>query len=253
MNAVFSFQSKDRYEFTRESMLSVLADDGFDLLWTDGSVDSEVPALAARLQNSHPRIFSVELNIRGGADAAVRFALEQLLQWPKYDWIGLIENDVVLHPGWFDKLMHTISLAESDGVKVGAASIRGYQSRVLEYRRGYSLDWAIGAGMVLFSREAAEIILHEYPAFHMTMSDIYSFYAQEFHRYIRCVEWRNYDQSCVPTCDWNYAPALYRHGLSCVGAIPSMAHDLQFNVREFLNTDYVDEKCDNLGQVFPPA
>ncbi len=45
--------------------------------------------------------------------------------------------------------------ANDEGVNVGAVSALGYQSRVLEYRKDYSLDWARGAALVLFAREAA--------------------------------------------------------------------------------------------------
>lgn len=253
-NVAFSFRSKDRLDYTRESIQSILASPGeFDLIWVDGSDSDAVPSLACNLQIAHPRIISVDLNIRSGADHAVKHCLKQLLEFSRYEWIGLIENDVVLHPGWFDALTNTIKLAEADGLDVGSASVRGYQSRVLEYRKGYSIDWAIGAGMTLFSRRAAQLILDNYSSTAMSMRSIYTFYAERFHRYVRCSEWREYDLNSTPTHDWGYAPLLYSHDLYSIGAIPSLAHDLQFNVREFLGTDYVDVKMDGLGQVFPPA
>lgn len=238
-NVCFSLQSKDRPDFTSQSIYSILAADGFDLICCDGSTHAATPQLLCRVQQEFPyRVRSIECSVTGGPDAAIQHALKCQLDL-NYDYIGLIENDVVCRSRWFDALMHTIFIAKQDGLAVGAASIRGYQSRVLEYRNGYSIDWATGAGMVLFTRAAAKLILDHYSELQMSVGEIYQFYADRFHRRIISPEWLFAPGLGKVTFDFGYSPFLYKHDLYSVGSIPSFAYDLQFDVRDYLNTSYV--------------
>ena len=136
---------------------------------------------------------------------------------------------------------------------VGAASVLCYKSRVLEYRQGYSIDWARGAAMVLFSRPAAELLLERYSTLKLSNCEIRGFYAQRFGVALHVPEW------CVGSqwmdgplsMGWSYAPLLYQHGYACVSSVPSMAHDLEFDVQKVMRTDYVGIQQNGAGLAHP--
>jgi hypothetical protein len=106
--------------------------------------------------------------------------------------------------------------------------------------------------MLLLTREAAKILLDNYHQLEMSVGGLYCFYANKFHRRIRNVEWPHHHPDTRVSLDYAFAAFLYHHDLYSVGAIPSMATDLQFEVRSFLGTDYVTLDQDNAGHVFPP-
>jgi hypothetical protein len=248
----FAFASKDRYSFTLQSLEALDAEGEFDLVWNDGSAEPGVPALAQNWRFKHARLVEFNAPVRGGADIAICLGLKRLLQ-RGYDYIGLIENDVVLKPGWFSTLMNLFNLAADDGLVCGAASVRGYASRVLEYRNGYSLDWASGAGMILFSRPAAELLFENYLRPVMTTHSIAAFYAQHFGIELESSEWAEYRQQAPiqTSLDWGYTPFLYEQGFASVNSIPTLATDLQFNVRTHLRTEYIDTCKNNSGLAHP--
>ncbi len=190
--------------------------------------------------------------MKGGADAAIRFGLRRLLELG-YDFIGLIENDVLLSPGWLGAMRSAFDAAAEDGVTVGAVSALGYQSRVLEYRKNYSIDWARGAALVLFSREAAQLLLESYSRLEMTSQQIRGFYAEHFGVALHVPEWavggRWMDGPM--TLDWGYAPLMYANGYACAGTIPSLVRDLEFDVRTVLRTDYVRVEQNASGLAHP--
>ena len=132
-------------------------------------------------------------------------------------------------------------------------SALGYQSRVLECRKDYSLDWARGAALVLLCREAAQLLLENYSRLEMTSQQIRGFYAEHFGVALHEPEWavggRWIDGPM--TLDWGYAPLLYSNGYACVGTIPSLARDLEFDVRTVLRTDYVRAEQNASGLAHP--
>ncbi len=248
----FSLSSKDRLAYTLRTIQALDADGGFDLIWNDGSDRAEVPDLSRYFKFRNARLVETNYGVRGGPDAAICFGLRRLLELG-YDYVGLIENDVVLRPGWLTKLLSLFDLAAAEGVVVGAASVLGYKSRVLEYRQGYSIDWARGAAMVLFSRPAAELLIERYSTLKLSNCEIRGFYAQRFGVALHVPEW------CVGSqwmdgplsMDWSYAPMLYRHGYACVGSVPSMANDLEFDVQKVMRTDYVGIQQNGAGLAHP--
>jgi hypothetical protein len=247
----FSLSSKDRLAYTLRTIQS-LDEGGFDLIWNDGSDRAEVPELSRYFQFRNVHLVETNYGVRGGPDAAICFGLRRLLELG-YDYIGLIENDVVLQPGWFSTLLSLFDLAAAEGIVAGAASVLGYKSRVLEYRQGYSIDWARGAAMVLFSRPAAELLLARYSTLKLSNCEIRGFYAQRLGIALHVPEW------CVGSqwmdgplsMDWSYAPLLYQHGYASVGSIPSMARDLEFDVQKVLRTDYVGVQQNGAGLAHP--
>jgi hypothetical protein len=248
----FALSTRDRFVYTTRTIKSLDAEGGFDLIWNDGSERNEVPELSRYFAFRNARLVEVNYSVKGGADAAIRFGLRRLLELG-FDFIGLVENDLLLSPGWLGAMRAAFVAAAEEGITVGAVSALGYQSRVLEYRKNYSIDWARGAALVLFSREAAQLLLESYSRLEMTSQQIRGFYAEHFGVALHVPEWavggRWMDGPM--TLDWGYAPLLYANGYACVGTIPSLARDLEFDVRTVLRTDYVRAEQNASGLAHP--
>jgi hypothetical protein len=248
----FALSTRDRFVYTMRTIKSLDAEGGFDLIWNDGSERNEVPELSRYCAFRNVRLVEVNYKVKGGADAAICYGLRRLLELG-YDFVGLIENDLLLSPGWLAAMRDAFGTAADEGVCVGAVSSLGYRSRVLEYRKNYSIDWARGAAVVLFTREAAELLLENYSRLEMTSQQIRGFYAEQFGVALHEPEWavggRWMDGPM--TLDWGYAPLLYSHGYACVGTIPSFARDLEFDVRTVLRTDYVRAEQNASGLMHP--
>lgn len=248
----FALSSKDRVSFTRQTIEAMDTDSGFDIIWNDGSDEPEARALPGNFHFRNARLVEVNYDVRGGPDRSICFGLERLLHLG-YDYVGLIENDIVMQPGWFCQLMNLFELAAADGIVCGAATVRSYEGRVLEHRSGYSINWGTGAGMILFSRPAAEVILHQYSKLRMSTASIMRFYSRLFRIALNmCVqdkEGRWIPQDSRLTLDWGYTPMLYMHGYTSVGSIPNLARDLEFPPGHFLLSDYVRPERFNAGLV----
>jgi len=248
----FALSTRDRLVYTMRTIKALDADGAFDLIWNDGSERYEVPELSRYFAFRNAQLVEVNYGVKGGADAAIQFGLRRLLDLG-YDFVGLIENDVLLSPGWLAAMRNVFETAAAEGVRVGAVSALSYQSRVLEYRKNYSIDWVRGAALVLFTREAAQLLLANYARLKMTSQQIRGFYAERFGVALHVPEWavggRWMDGPM--TLDWGYAPLLYANGYACVGTIPSLARDLEFDVRTVLRTDYVRAEQNESGLAHP--
>lgn len=158
MKLAFAYSTKDQVELTKQTIAPLIIRPELDLYWVDGS-DTQ----AGR---DFPHAYmdvNLFLGIRGGADAAIAWKLTTLLKAPeKYTHIGLIENDVLLDPDWLEPTMALFGKGKQDGLVVGAVSARSYADRVLIQRDGYAVMHNVGAGMVIFTREAAEIVLRSF-------------------------------------------------------------------------------------------
>src|ERR1017187_6735381 len=98
-------------------------------------------------------------NVKSGAGAAIVYALTMMLAHKEnYDVVGLCESDVLLHPGWLGCL-DLFSRGESDGLVVGATSARCFVDRVLFQRDGFAVMHNLGAGQIMLTRRAAQIVL----------------------------------------------------------------------------------------------
>ncbi len=248
--------SKDRYSFTLQTIQSLDVEGGFDLIWNDASVGQGVPALARNYHFQNLNLAEVNYGVTGGPDRAVCFGLKRLLELG-FDYIGLVENDILLKPGWFGRLTSLFSQGAADGIVCGSATARSFESHVLEYRSGYCLHVDTGAGMVLFSRPAAELILNLYStpsALQMTTISWRRFYADLFGIDLQSSSpfWAYPPDQAIPcTLDWGYTPSLYRHGFASLSTIPTFATDLEFDVETFFHTKYVGLDKDNTGVQYP--
>src|SRR6201996_572265 len=133
----FALSTRDRFVYTMRTIKSLDAEGGFDLIWNDGSERDEVPELSRYFAFRNARLVEVNYKVKGGADAAICYGLRRLLELG-YDFVGLVENDLLLLPGWLAAMRDAFETAGAEGVNVGAVSALGYQSRVLEYRKNYS-------------------------------------------------------------------------------------------------------------------
>lgn len=248
----FALSSKDRVTFTRQTLEAMDKDGGYDVIWNDGSQEAEGRALPKEFRFQNARLREVNYDVRGGPDRSICFGLERLLHLG-YDYVGLIENDIVMELGWFHRLLNLFDLAAADGIVCGAATVRSYEGRVIEHRSGYSINWGTGAGMILFTRAAAEVILRQYSRLRMSTASIARFYARLFRLDLNLLtqdhsgHWGCQDRWL--TLDWGYTPMLYLHGYTSVGSIPNLARDLEFSPGHYLLNDYVRPERDNAGMV----
>lgn len=160
MNRVaIAFLTKDRVELSKRTIEPLLQPDKFDLWWVDGSSTLE----GQELPEDYSHGMFVRDGIRGGADAAIVYAFTVTLNdSANYTHVGLVENDVLLADGWFEQTMALFERGRQEGLNVGAASPRCYEDRILIQREDYAVMHNLGAGVVIFTREAARHILDSY-------------------------------------------------------------------------------------------
>jgi hypothetical protein len=188
----------------------------YDFHWIDGSSDAD----AVRFLNARgAQASAVHRNIHGGADAVLVYKLTLLLQHPKkYTHIGLLENDVMLDPDWFEPTMELFEKGKRDGLEVGAVSPRSYVDRVLIQRDGYAVMHNLGAGVVVFTREAAKLVLAHFRTGYW-QDNVRLFAA------ISGIDLRTYaafgtNEQWVTT-DWIWDAVLARHGLASLALTPA--------------------------------
>lgn len=158
------FMTKDRVELSQQTILPLLGQqDKFDLHWCDGSSTEEgckLPQFYDPPTADPQQLKRVWHNVTGGPDAAVAFAVTSCLaEGDDYDYIGIVENDVLLPGNWFDDTMALFERGRDDGLEVGAVSARCYEDRILFQRDGYAVCHNLGFGMVIWSHKAAETML----------------------------------------------------------------------------------------------
>ena len=224
MKLALALLTKDKPELTKRSIEPLLQPDKFKLWWVDGSREPECHALVTNYPNTNA------MNCReiyGGPDAAIVYALTTMLAVERdslhcddgyYTHIGIVEQDVLLHPDWFGPTMALFERGQADGLEVGAVSARAYEDRILVQRDGYALMHNTGAGMVIFTREAARLILDNYRTAwwpdnrlifcQLSGIDIGAYAA-----------FRGNEQWC--TADWGFDAVLARHGLASLSLTPS--------------------------------
>jgi hypothetical protein len=218
MRLAIGYSTKDRPELTSETLLRIKLPQHGDLYWCDGSVTDE--------GRDMPRKFGYIVDrVTGGADAAIAWKLSYMLkhspaQHPSYSHIMLLENDVLLDEDWYEPTMNLFREGIRDGIDVGAVSPRSYTDRVLIQRDGYAVMHNIGAGVVVFTREAAEIVLRTFRT-HWWLDNVRLF-AQ-----LSSVDLRTYaafrgNEQWVTT-DWGWEAQLARRGLASLALTPAKA------------------------------
>jgi hypothetical protein len=224
----FSITTRDRVDVTLQSIASIAFDDGFDLLWFDGSTDDSGRRLPHELAPNMPGLREIHDGIAGGPDVAIVTALARMIALG-YAYCGLIESDVRLAPGWFQALMALFGAGAADGLEVGAATARAFEHRILIKRPGYAVTMNPGAGMVLFRRAAAQLVLDHY----RTPSTLELRHWYLFACGRDCADFsepafrQGPDADVALASDYQYDMVLQRHGLCTLATSPVLATDLE--------------------------
>lgn len=211
MRLALAYSTKDQVDLTKQTFPRIHPLKG-DVFWCDGSVTDEGRALPGKLAQSATRVL-------GGADAAIAWKLSTMLQFPyAFTHFGLIENDVLLDPDWLEPTMALFEKGKQDGLHVGAVSPRSYVDRILIQRDGYAVMHNVGAGMVIFTREAAEIVLRSFRTHYWP--DNVRLFAQ-----LSGIDLRTYacfkGQEQFVTTDWGWEAQLARRGLATLALTPA--------------------------------
>lgn len=190
------------------------------LFWFDGSTSMEGVNLPFEMMNGNSGPNAIHTNVVGGADTAIAYALTTLLNHPNnYAYVGLHENDVLhLDSEWFEKTMALFKIGKRDGLKVGAVSTRCYEDRILIARDGYAVMHNLGAGQVIFSRQAAEIVLRHMRTgwTHVNRSLFAQLSGIDIGGY-----WAFRGAHHVLGADWHFDTVLAAHGLASLALVPS--------------------------------
>jgi hypothetical protein len=214
LKLAIGYSTKDQVELT-EQPLNRLCDTQaeFDLYWGDGSITE---AGLKYFADQRDCAFYSE-RVVGGADASIAWKLSEMLKHP-YTHIMLLENDVLLDEDWFEPTMQLFEKGKADGLAVGAVSARSYVDRVLMQRDGYAVMHNLGAGMVIFTREAAEIVLRTFRT--SWWPDNVKLFAQ-----LSGIDLRTYaafrGMEGWVTTDWGWEAQLARHGLASLALTPA--------------------------------
>ena len=239
----FALSTKDRTQLT-EQMLPGLDCGGFDLFWCDGSTTDDGRYFPSPRHFKHTRLREICYDVTGGPDAAIQFALKKLLSLG-YDFVGLIENDISLKTGWLQALVEAWNNAQADGFTVGSATVRSIASRVLARSPTYVVKWNMGAGMVLFSRAAAQAVLDDYHTTHAV--HLHQYYQSNLGVDLSSV-WELFMDQPDRTLgsDWHYAVSMLKRGFISVGTIPSHAENIDTDLEDLCRTRYVRSADDAL-------
>ena len=210
-----AFLTKDRTDLSVQSIVPLLQPTKFDTFWIDGSVTEQ----GQKLPDQYPQLAGHYANIRGGAGAGIVFALTMMLEHPaRYDYVGLVENDVLLGGDAICSAVALFQRGQDAGLEVGAVSARTYADRILFQRDGYAVMHNLGAGQIVLTRAAAEIVLNTFRSGWTT--DNRRIFAQlsgiDIGRYWA---FRGGDHWLV--ADWNFDATLAAHGLASLALTPS--------------------------------
>jgi hypothetical protein len=211
MKLAMAYSSKDEVENTRQTLPNILEETFYGgFLWCDGSVTTEGSELPGKFGMIPHRVL-------GGADAAIAWKLTALLKLDTTH-VGLIENDCLMDHAWLKPTMELFEKGKADGLEVGAVSPRSFVDRVLIQRDGFAVMHNLGAGAVIFTRAAAEIVLRSFRT-HWWMDNVRLFGA------LSGVDLRTYafargNEQWVTT-DWGWDAQLAAHGLASLALTPA--------------------------------
>jgi hypothetical protein len=195
-----------------------LATHNIGLFWADASSKEDAIGYFEEYKNvlnlgdNAQRVF-------GGADAAIAWKLSKMLAAEEnYTHIMLLENDVLLDEDWFAPTFALFEKGKADGMDIGAVSPRSYVDRCLIQRDGYACMHNMGAGVIVFTREAADIVLRSFRT--GWWPDNVRIFAQ-----LSGIDLRTYaafrGNEQTVTTDWQFESQLARHGLASLALTPA--------------------------------
>lgn len=229
----FVFCTKDRTELSKRVLSALDTERGFDLIWLDESdtkTGREFPH-EYRFKNARLVDFVGPGRTNRGAEKSHMIGIKKFLEMG-YDYCGIIDNDILMKPGWFSSLKLLFREAAKDGIAIGAATIENYGTRVLEFRNNYTINWYTSSSMVLFPRSAAKLIEREFSKSRylaLNRWQLTYFYANMFGVDISSFpEWKSVLGWAIFYFGYDkvFSTFLYMNGLSTIGSIPNMAMNL---------------------------
>jgi len=228
------YSTMERTHFTLRTVRGLDADERIDIFWCDGSASPAARKVPSPKYFKRARLKEIHYDITGGADAVIQYALRRMLSLG-YDYIGLLENDILLEDGWLPAIMDAFEAGRRDQLRVGAVTTRTIESRILFHRPGYAAMWNMGAGMVIFTREAVEAVLADY---HTTGSQSVGEYWKQWGFDLDAWElWMDQPNRGLGA-DWWYAVAMMNKGLVCIGSVPSLADNIDVDLEDFCRTTH---------------
>src|SRR5215472_14381174 len=217
-----SYSSKNRLELTKRTIVPLLPQKGWDLWWYDASTDAD----ASEFFNERCNETARAQRLHGGSCRYIVAALTQMLNWeePRYDYVGLCENDVLLDDDWFNPVMWLFEQGYHDQLKIGAVSARTYEDRILIQRDGYAVMHNLGAGMIIFTREAACLVLNQYrTGYSGENRKLFSMLSGiDIGRY-----WAFKGLDHMLVADWSYDRMLGQSGMASLALVPAKARQLE--------------------------
>lgn len=247
-----AYLTKDRINFTAQTLplVAAEAESNFDLWWFDGSATAEGVQFPTNFlfhwRNEHEGknpIHKVMMNVTGGSAQAI-IAAWQALYHEGYEYIGLIENDVLLEPGWFKRCMEMFdeeittqekysspiaNVTMSNTYKTGAVSARCFTDRIFEKRGNYAIMANVGAGMFLTRREFIGPLLenwHRYPLWIIqALCKYFTGYNYPIPKGIREQD-PEMKKTWYLSEDWFFEVVLWSKGYHTLACVPSIAINL---------------------------
>ena len=242
-NIALALSTKDRTDLTQRMLPPLVAEGDFDLYWMDGSVTEEGKNVAGAAASNARQHVETHYGVVGGPDAAIVYSLSYLLS-KGYNYVGLIENDVLLSPGWFDALTGLFESGGNDGLSVGAATVRPFDKRTIWARSNYRVLFGSGAGMILFSRDGAEAVLRHYRT--STAGEIRRVF-QYVGRKDVAFNWEftGNDEHAIDvwpvSADWYFDAALAKEGYCVLGSVPGYAENIDADLKALLGIKVASE------------
>lgn len=218
MNLAISLLTCDKPELVAQSckpLIEAAVANRFHLFVIDGSTNYENEK---EIWNLTWPAGHMQANVRGGAGAAIVYALTMMLQHEEnYSHVGLCESDVLLHPGWLAAL-DLFERGRAEGLEVGTVSARCFVDRVLIQKDNFAVMHNTGAGMIILTREAAKIVLNTFRT--PWTSDNRRIFSQLCGIDLAAF-WAFRANEHYLTADWHWDAALAAHGLASLALTPS--------------------------------
>ena len=237
----FFVRTKDRVDISRQTLPQIFKQQGIDVLWVDDSDALDAKELFEKFKDL-PGL----CELHHGTDQGQFGSFTQGLKWlfnNNFDYIGFIDGDVLLQDGWFDAMLEAWKKAENDGLKVGAASARCIENRILLQRNNYAIMCDIGGGMAMYKKSA---FLHVVFDSNNSITTYKQFKAKEISKIFQdCVgmdypmvkvlekmtedlpppaEGKSYEGFVGN--DWLWTPIILQYGFASIAPTPSMGWNI---------------------------
>src|SRR5262249_2471791 len=102
----------------------------------------------------------------------------------------------------------------------------------------YATLWNIGAGMVLFTRKATQVVLRHYHP--RRAKEVSAYFEKRYGNDLRHIWelWMDRHDRLLG-CDWGYSLELDKRGLSSLGTVPTYSYNLDLDPKTFSRSDYL--------------